>query len=108
MPEEPALIRIKPSLDDKHVSDDGHIFTGGIGDEDANSLDTATELKAKDQGRLLASFQDDAKYEHGGQDTRSHGVKRRSRQKDKDLKILDEKTKSKDNDKRLKIKDHKS
>nr|GEW71738.1 hypothetical protein [Tanacetum cinerariifolium] len=25
------------------------------------------------QGRLLASFQDDAKYEHGGQDTRSQG-----------------------------------
>nr|GEV29536.1 hypothetical protein [Tanacetum cinerariifolium] len=60
------------------------------------------------QGRLLASFQDDAKYEHGGQDTRSQGGKRRSRQKDKDLKISDEKTKSKDNDKRLKIKDHKA
>ncbi|GKB28580.1 hypothetical protein Tco_0867981, partial [Tanacetum coccineum] len=27
------------------------------------------------QGRLLASFQDDAKYEHVGQDTRSQGVK---------------------------------
>nr|GEZ76958.1 hypothetical protein [Tanacetum cinerariifolium] len=51
------------------------------------------------QGRLLASFQDDAKYEHVGQDTRSQGGKRRSRQKDKDLKISDEKTKSKDNDK---------
>ncbi|GKB64537.1 hypothetical protein Tco_0920723 [Tanacetum coccineum] len=38
------------------------------------------------QGRLLASFQDDAKYEHVGQDTRSQGGK-------------DEKTKSKDNDK---------
>nr|GEY74494.1 uncharacterized mitochondrial protein AtMg00810-like [Tanacetum cinerariifolium] len=60
------------------------------------------------QGILLASFQDDAKYEHGGQDTRSQGRKRRSRQKDKDLKISDEKTKSKDNDKRLKIKDHKA
>nr|GEV76030.1 ribosomal L1 domain-containing protein CG13096-like [Tanacetum cinerariifolium] len=60
------------------------------------------------QGRLLASFQDDAKYEHGGQDTRSQGGKRRSRQKDKDLKISDEKTKSKDNNKRLKIKDHKA
>nr|GEW32091.1 retrovirus-related Pol polyprotein from transposon TNT 1-94 [Tanacetum cinerariifolium] len=45
------------------------------------------------QGRLLTSFQDDAKYEHGGQDTRLQGGKRRSRQKDKDLKILDEKTK---------------
>nr|GEX90780.1 hypothetical protein [Tanacetum cinerariifolium] len=27
------------------------------------------------QGRLLASFQNDAKYEHGGQDTRSQGDK---------------------------------
>ncbi|GJZ19585.1 hypothetical protein Tco_0556175 [Tanacetum coccineum] len=27
------------------------------------------------QGRLLASFQDDAKYEHAGQDTRSQGGK---------------------------------
>nr|GEY39714.1 hypothetical protein [Tanacetum cinerariifolium] len=60
------------------------------------------------QGRLLATFQDDAKYEHGGQDTRSQGGKRRSRQKDKDLKISDEKTKSKDNDKgsRSKITKH--
>nr|GFA66064.1 hypothetical protein [Tanacetum cinerariifolium]GFA66074.1 hypothetical protein [Tanacetum cinerariifolium] len=46
------------------------------------------------------SFQDDAKYEHGGQDKRLQGGKRRSRQKDKDLKISNEKTKSKDNDKR--------
>nr|GEZ47753.1 ribosomal protein L2, chloroplastic [Tanacetum cinerariifolium] len=60
------------------------------------------------QGRLLASFQDDAKYEHVGQDTRSQDGKRRSKQKDNDLKISDEKTKSKDNDKRLKIKDHKA
>nr|GEU35636.1 retrovirus-related Pol polyprotein from transposon TNT 1-94 [Tanacetum cinerariifolium] len=60
------------------------------------------------QGRLLASFQDDAKYEHGGQDTRSQGGKDDQRQKDEDLKISDEKTKSKDNDKRLKIKDHKA
>ncbi|GJV98026.1 hypothetical protein Tco_1549603 [Tanacetum coccineum] len=44
------------------------------------------------QGRLLASFQDDAKYEHVGQVTR---WQRRSRQKDKDLKISDEKDKVK-------------
>nr|GEW12450.1 hypothetical protein [Tanacetum cinerariifolium] len=49
--------------------------------------------------KILASFQDDAKYEHVGQDTRSQGGKGRSRQKDKDLKISDEKMKSKDNDK---------
>nr|GEY40632.1 hypothetical protein [Tanacetum cinerariifolium] len=60
------------------------------------------------QERLLASFQDEAKYEHGGQETRTEGGKRRSRQKDKDLKISDEKTKSKDNNIRLKIKDRKA
>nr|GEV13737.1 retrovirus-related Pol polyprotein from transposon TNT 1-94 [Tanacetum cinerariifolium] len=58
------------------------------------------------QGRLLASFQDDAKYEHDGQDTRSQGGKDDQDKKDNDLKISDEKTKSKDNHKRLKIKDH--
>ncbi|GJV61386.1 hypothetical protein Tco_1467486 [Tanacetum coccineum] len=31
--------------------------------------------KTKLRGRLLASFQDDAKYEHVGQDTRSQGGK---------------------------------
>ncbi|GJS16611.1 hypothetical protein Tco_0411083 [Tanacetum coccineum] len=36
------------------------------------------------QGRLLARFQDDAKYEHVGQDTRSQGGKDL---KEKDLKI---------------------
>ncbi|GJY23958.1 hypothetical protein Tco_0397616 [Tanacetum coccineum] len=45
------------------------------------------------QGRLLASFLDDVKYEHVGQDTRSQGGKDL---KEKDLKILDQKTKSKD------------
>nr|GEW64322.1 hypothetical protein [Tanacetum cinerariifolium] len=42
-------------------------------------------------GRLLASFQDDAKYEHGGQDTRLQGGKDDQDEKDKDLKISDEK-----------------
>nr|GEW17012.1 hypothetical protein [Tanacetum cinerariifolium] len=53
--------------------------------------------------RLLASFLDDAKYEHVAQDTRSQGGKDL---KEKDLKISEQKTKSIDNDKRLKIKDH--
>ncbi|GKB01104.1 hypothetical protein Tco_0829148, partial [Tanacetum coccineum] len=35
--------------------------------------DTSSEIKL--QGRLFASFLDDAKYEHGGQDTRSQGGK---------------------------------
>nr|GEW57396.1 retrovirus-related Pol polyprotein from transposon TNT 1-94 [Tanacetum cinerariifolium] len=53
-------------------------------------------------------FQDDAKYEHDGQDTRLQGGKDDQDKKDKDLKISDEKTTSKDNHKRKKIKDHKS
>ncbi|GKB49665.1 hypothetical protein Tco_0900418 [Tanacetum coccineum] len=59
-------------------------------------------------GRLLASFQDDAKYEHVGQDTRSQGGKDDQDKQGKDLKISDIKTKSKDNDKgsRSKITKH--
>ncbi|GKA98860.1 amidohydrolase 1, partial [Tanacetum coccineum] len=60
------------------------------------------------QGRLLASFQDDAKYEHVGQDTRSQGGKDDQDKQGKDLKISNIKTKSKDNDKgsRSKITKH--
>ncbi|GKD45384.1 hypothetical protein Tco_1270029, partial [Tanacetum coccineum] len=60
------------------------------------------------QGRLLVSFQDDAKYEHVGQDTRSQGGKDDQDKQGKDLKISDIKTKSKDNDKgsRSKITKH--
>ncbi|GKB03641.1 hypothetical protein Tco_0831784 [Tanacetum coccineum] len=60
------------------------------------------------QGRLLASFQDDAKYEHVGQDTRSQGGKDDQDKQGKDLKISDIKIKSKDNDKgsRSKITKH--
>ncbi|GJW17374.1 hypothetical protein Tco_0024810, partial [Tanacetum coccineum] len=47
--------------------------------------DNSSEIKLR--GRLLARFQDDAKYEHVGQDKQG-----------KDLKISDIKTKSKDND----------
>nr|GFA08079.1 hypothetical protein [Tanacetum cinerariifolium] len=43
--------------------------------------------------RLLKSFQDDAKYEHGGQDTRLQGGNDNQDEKDKDLKISDEKNK---------------
>ncbi|GKE87709.1 hypothetical protein Tco_1565184, partial [Tanacetum coccineum] len=58
--------------------------------------------------RLLASFQDDAKYEHVGQDTRSQGGKDDQDKQGKYLKISDIKTKSKDNDKgsRSKITKH--
>ncbi|GKB57269.1 hypothetical protein Tco_0913455 [Tanacetum coccineum] len=57
------------------------------------------------QRRLLASFLDDAKYEHVGQDIRSQGGKDL---KEKDLKISDQNTMSKDSDKgsRSKITKH--
>ncbi|GJX30259.1 hypothetical protein Tco_0238338 [Tanacetum coccineum] len=60
------------------------------------------------QGRLLASFQDDAKYEHVGQDTRSQDGKYDKDKQGKDLKISKLKTKSMDNDKgsRSKITKH--
>ncbi|GJS27610.1 retrovirus-related pol polyprotein from transposon TNT 1-94 [Tanacetum coccineum] len=56
------------------------------------------------QGRLLASFQDDAKYEHVGLDKRSHDGKDDKDIQGKDLKISKSKTKSKDNDKGLRSK----
>ncbi|GKC15659.1 hypothetical protein Tco_1012441 [Tanacetum coccineum] len=63
----------------------------------SSSNNTAVDYQDKDcQGRLLASFQDDAKYEHVGQDKRSQGGKDL---KEKDLKISKLRTKSKDNKK---------
>ncbi|GJX59045.1 hypothetical protein Tco_0290435 [Tanacetum coccineum] len=60
------------------------------------------------QGRLLVSFQDDAKYEHVGQDIRSQGGQDDQDKQGKYLKISDVKTKSKDKDKgsRSKITKH--
>ncbi|GKF62010.1 hypothetical protein Tco_0182064, partial [Tanacetum coccineum] len=60
------------------------------------------------QGRLLASFQDDAKYMHVGQDTRLRDGKDDKDKQGKDLKISNVKTKSKDNNKgsRSKITKH--
>nr|GEZ99104.1 retrovirus-related Pol polyprotein from transposon TNT 1-94 [Tanacetum cinerariifolium] len=55
--------------------------------------------KTKLQGRLLESFQEDAKYEHVGQDTRSQGGKDDQDKQGKYLEISKQKTKSKDNDK---------
>ncbi|GJW52262.1 ribonuclease H-like domain-containing protein [Tanacetum coccineum] len=54
--------------------------------------DNSSEIKLR--GRLLASFQDDAKYEHVGQDTRSQGGKDDQDKQGKDLKISDIKTKT--------------
>ncbi|GJV82678.1 reverse transcriptase domain-containing protein [Tanacetum coccineum] len=59
--------------------------------------DTSSETKLR--GRLLESFQEDAKYEHVGQDTRSQGGKDDQDKQGKDLEITKSKTKSKDNDK---------
>ncbi|GKA69110.1 hypothetical protein Tco_0775174 [Tanacetum coccineum] len=56
-------------------------------------------LEAKLRGRLLESFQEDAKYEHVGQDIRSQGGKDDQDKQGKDLEISKSKTKSKDNDK---------
>ncbi|GJT64058.1 hypothetical protein Tco_1015538 [Tanacetum coccineum] len=50
-------------------------------------------------GRLLASFQDNAKYEHVGQVSRSQDSKDNKDKQGKDLRISEQKTKSKDNDK---------
>nr|GEU36540.1 hypothetical protein [Tanacetum cinerariifolium] len=60
------------------------------------------------QGRLLASFQDDAKYEHVGQDTRSQDGKDNQDKQGKDLEISKQRTESKENDKgsRSKITKH--
>ncbi|GJY03759.1 hypothetical protein Tco_0369699 [Tanacetum coccineum] len=74
----------------------------------ANSDIKDPSSKTKLQGGLLASFQDDAKYEHVGQDTRSQDGKDDKYKQGKDLKILELQTKSKDNDKssRSKITQH--
>ncbi|GKC09914.1 retrovirus-related pol polyprotein from transposon TNT 1-94 [Tanacetum coccineum] len=68
--------------------------------------DPLSETKLR--GRLLASFQDDAKYEHVSQYTRSQGGKDDQDKQGKDLEILKSKMKSKDIDKgsRSKITQH--
>ncbi|GJZ54119.1 hypothetical protein Tco_0609004 [Tanacetum coccineum] len=61
-------------------------------------------LETKLQGSLLESFQEDAKYELVGQDTRPQGGKDDQDKQGKDLEISEQKTKSKDNDKGLRSK----
>ncbi|GJY85954.1 hypothetical protein Tco_0499980 [Tanacetum coccineum] len=65
----------------------------------ANSDIKDPSSKTKLRGRLLESFQEDAKYEHVGQDTRSQDGKDDKDKQGKDLKISESKTKSTDNDK---------
>nr|GEU60134.1 hypothetical protein [Tanacetum cinerariifolium] len=59
--------------------------------------DNSSETKIR--GRLLESFQEDAKYEHVGQDTRSQGGKDDQDKQGKYLETSKSKMKSKDNDK---------
>ncbi|GJU21031.1 hypothetical protein Tco_1154373 [Tanacetum coccineum] len=65
----------------------------------ANSDIKDPSSKTKLRGRLLESFQEDAKYEHFGQDRSSQDGKDDKDKQGKDLKISKSKTKSKDNDK---------
>nr|GEX15356.1 hypothetical protein [Tanacetum cinerariifolium] len=65
----------------------------------ANSDIKGPSSKTKLRGRLLKRFQEDAKYEHVGQDTRSEYGKDDKDKQGKDLKISESKTKLKDNDK---------
>ncbi|GJZ96593.1 hypothetical protein Tco_0668927 [Tanacetum coccineum] len=57
------------------------------------------EIVNLDEEEEFTSFQDDAKYEHVGQDPRSQDGKDNKGKQGKDLKISEQKTKSKDNDK---------
>ncbi|GJW13854.1 retrovirus-related pol polyprotein from transposon TNT 1-94 [Tanacetum coccineum] len=65
----------------------------------ANSDIKDNSSETKLWGRLLESFQNDAKYKHVSQDTRSQGGKDDQDKQGKDLEISKSKTKSKDNDK---------
>ncbi|GJX54867.1 hypothetical protein Tco_0284764, partial [Tanacetum coccineum] len=65
----------------------------------ANSDIKDNSSETKLWGKLLESFQEDAKYEHVGQDTRWQGGKDDQDIQGKDLEISKSKTKSKDNDK---------
>ncbi|GJY67744.1 hypothetical protein Tco_0470726 [Tanacetum coccineum] len=62
----------------------------------ANSDIKDNSSETKHRRRLLESFQEDAKYEHVGQDIRSEGVKDDQDKQGKDLEILKSKTKLKD------------
>ncbi|GJU00371.1 hypothetical protein Tco_1110709 [Tanacetum coccineum] len=68
-----------------------------VSSSNSTAVDNSSETKLR--GRLLESFQEDAKYEHDGQDTRSQDGKDDKDKHGKDLKISESKTKLKDNDK---------
>ncbi|GJS52821.1 hypothetical protein Tco_0626183 [Tanacetum coccineum] len=89
---------------DSRIKKAQELKTKTSANSDIKDLSSETKL----QGRLLESFQEDAKYEHVGQDTRSQDGKDDQDKQGKDLKISELKTKSKDNDKgsRSKITKH--
>ncbi|GKC39721.1 hypothetical protein Tco_1052105 [Tanacetum coccineum] len=99
-----ASTTVKPCQGDSLNLPDHRIHKDG--DDDAlfqlktDSLPHAHDIKSYQVKWFSRGFQDDAKSEHEGQDTRRKVGKMRSRRKDKDLKILrTKKTKIKDNDK---------
>ncbi|GJZ31020.1 hypothetical protein Tco_0576067 [Tanacetum coccineum] len=99
-----ASTTVKPCQEDSLNLPDHRIHKDG--DDDAlfqlktDSLPHAHDIKSYQVKWFSRGFQDDAKSEHEGQDTRRKVGKMRSRRKDKDLKILrTKKTKIKDNDK---------
>ncbi|GKB69542.1 hypothetical protein Tco_0930954, partial [Tanacetum coccineum] len=72
----------------------------------ANSEIKDNSSETKLRGKLLESFQEDEKYDHVGQDTRSQGGKDDQDKQGKDLKISKLKSKSKRKGSRLKIIKH--
>ncbi|GJR84423.1 hypothetical protein Tco_0155208 [Tanacetum coccineum] len=75
----------------------GYLDTSKSTSRGIQILDNSSETKL--WRRLLESFQEDLKYDHVGQDTRSQGGKDDQDKQAKDLEILESKAKSKDNDK---------
>ncbi|GJW44864.1 hypothetical protein Tco_0073663, partial [Tanacetum coccineum] len=100
-------ILLKLNLPDHRILEDGHGASRFKNQESSRIKDkTSANSDIKDnssetklQGRLLESFQEDEKYEHVGQDTRSQDGEDNQDKQGKDLKISKLKTKSKDNDK---------
>ncbi|GKD91419.1 hypothetical protein Tco_1366926, partial [Tanacetum coccineum] len=92
---------------DSRIKKAQELKTKSSANSDINNLPQRYQDKDY-QGRLLASFQDDAKYEHVGRVTRSQGGKYDKDKQRERFKDLETKTKSKDNDKssRSKITKH--
>ncbi|GJR69333.1 retrovirus-related pol polyprotein from transposon TNT 1-94 [Tanacetum coccineum] len=101
-----ALIEFRETFHDKHLlntsTNDGvaSSFQQSLIHYHMFMLKLYQDYQDKDcQGRLLASFQGDAKYEHVDQDARSQDGKDDKDKTRKRFKDLGTKTKSKDNDK---------